>query len=684
MARYRPSRFLRWIRAGLAVAAYLVVVAGVAELDIDAGVAPPWAVLAVPPFVYVVFSILFVRRSSVAQRLVWTGAACIVHLLLGTCAALMFLTTASLAPLPALALAFTHLAPTPALTLLATPFVLAPLRRRVLPSRAPSRVDRATRVPVPALAPVSTATPFAREARQRDGATAPAPPVAAPAPEPPRAPAHPAPADDRVIRVSFDRVASQLPAEAFVLPFERLAESLREPHVLLIPRRMVMQQLPNGAVEIEWPVVAAQFPALGLGMSEVEFRKQYPDLKLSLPVEELLRQLPDDILDVPDAPRIAGLEKFPAPFEPYAADDPRVVARAATEAAAPPAPLEPPIPSVETAAVPSVERPATPSGSERPSTPFVKPAAAAPSVSAPPAPPSAPPPSPRVPTATPIAESSSPQIAAPTPVAAEPPAPRVAVTPARIAPVAPPPPPRERVDRDTLARLAAAFANVGTFDVWCGAVDDVPLIAFVGPNVARDAVTALAARLAGLLGDAAGEQVTVRTARAGVVVTAAPTPLVVAVRRPGAPLALLELRAARAAALAGPTVSVGAAPSRTLSAVAVEPRVAGVASALPSFGGVEASVLDEPRGARVYVFREPGREAERVAALALAAWEGCRRAGNAELGTLVSIVFRQGRRRMLVRPVGGGDALLAAAGPVTRPGRAWREADRAAVALEAH
>jgi len=64
-------------------------------------------------------------------------------------------------------------------------------------------------------------------------------------------------------------------------------------------------------------------------------------------------------------------------------------------------------------------------------------------------------------------------------------------------------------------------------------------------------------------------------------------------------------------------------------------------------------------------------------------WEGLGRARDADLGALVSVVFRQGRRRILVRSLGGrGTALLAAAGPVARPGRAWREVDRAAAALE--
>ena len=114
----------------------------------------------------------------------------------------------------------------------------------------------------------------------------------------------------------------------------------------------------------------------------------------------------------------------------------------------------------------------------------------------------------------------------------------------------------------------------------------------------------------------------------------------------------------------------------------VEPRVAGIAGTLSSFGAVEPAVLSHGGGGRVYVFREPGQEAERIASLALAAWDGFGRAA-AELGPVVSIVFRQGRRRMLVRPVGADSTLLAAAGPVARPGRAWRDAERAAIALEA-
>jgi hypothetical protein len=99
---------------------------------------------------------------------------------------------------------------------------------------------------------------------------------------------------------------------------------------------------------------------------------------------------------------------------------------------------------------------------------------------------------------------------------------------------------------------------------------------------------------------------------------------------------------------------------------------------------VEPAVLTDAGGtARVYVFREPGREAEHLGELALAVWEGLGRTGDGELGALVSVIFRQGRRRILVRSLAGrGTTLLAAAGPVAQPGRAWREVDRAAAALE--
>jgi hypothetical protein len=269
-------------------------------------------------------------------------------------------------------------------------------------------------------------------------------------------------------------------------------------------------------------------------------------------------------------------------------------------------------------------------------------------------------------------------ITPPPPLASPPPTPVVPpVSAARREPAS------DVVSRDVIARLAACLTGTGTFESWAGIVEGTTLVAFVGPTMPRDAVTAFGARIAGLLGSAAGEQVTVRTARAAIVVSAAPTPVVVAARRPGAPVALLELRASRAASLVGRADEGAALPVRALAALTVEPRVAGLARTLAGFGLVEPAVLSDASGAaRVYVFREPGHEAEHLGALALAVWDIVGRTHD-DLGALVSVVFRQGRRRIFVRPVGGrGTTLLAAAGLVARPGRAWRDADRAAMALE--
>jgi hypothetical protein len=549
----------------------------------------------------------------------------------------------------------------------------------VLAPRPAPRVDRAARPPQFFAPPATPSeTPFAREARRREPAAEPAPaPVVeapAPAPEPP--------VDDAVVRVRFERVADQLPAGVFTLPLDRVAEGLREPHWLIVPRRLVVAQLSEGAVQVEWAVVASQFPTLALAITDIEFRRRYPDLKLTLPMDDLLRQLPRGVLETGGAPTlIPGLDAFPPPFRPLAAP------RDAPEPSASPAGDAPDLPPGLVVASPA----ATPAAAPVPVAP-------APSPVAPPAPAPFVPPVPAPVVAPVIVEASATVVAPPPPIvtAAPPivpiappavaPLPVAAVVEPPAAPSAPVLAPPEVLDRDTLARLAACFAGAGTFESWSGVTDGVALVAFLAPILPRDSVMAVAARVAGLLGAAAGEQVTVRTAHAAIVVSAAPTPVVVAARRPGAPVALLELRGARAAALVGRAGEGRALPERALSAVPVEPGVADVAGVLGAFGDVEPAVLADARaGARVYVFRERGREAEHLGALALAAWEGLARTRDAALGALVSIVFGQGRRRILVRPLDSarGTVLLAAAGPVAHPGRAWRAADRAAAALGA-
>jgi hypothetical protein len=123
-----------------------------------------------------------------------------------------------------------------------------------------------------------------------------------------------------VMRVSFDRVAGQLPAEAFQVPLARIGPSLTEPGHLLIPRPLVLAQLAEGFVRAEWKVVAEQFPRHMLSLTDVEVAARLADGHLVLPLDELVSQLPRDLL-APSGPPIQAesIESVPAPFQPVSA-----------------------------------------------------------------------------------------------------------------------------------------------------------------------------------------------------------------------------------------------------------------------------------------------------------------------------------------------------------------------------
>jgi hypothetical protein len=335
----------------------------------------------------------------------------------------------------------------------------------------------------------------------------------------------------------------------------RLGESLKEPHTLLVPRRVVLAQMRAGGIAVDWQTIAAQFPELALGMSAADFRHQYPDLTLSLPVDEVLAQLPPDTMALASAV--------------LSADGSTVSSRA------------------------------------------------------------------------------------------EPPA-------------SPGPPPAE------WSRIIEAFSGAGVFQAAFEPAAGRPLVSLVEPGLERSAVAACAGALVRIV-DGHGEVITARTARAVVVLAVGPIGVLAAARRPGVPAALLELRAVRAAA-AGDARAVAAPPSprRPLEPRRVAAGMASAARALASFGAVRPAVFAD-RSARVYVFSADERAA---AALGERALTVCAALNDAwELGPLVSVTFRRGGELTLVRPLAGGGA-LAATGPVTRPGRAHRDADRAAAVLE--
>ena len=111
----------------------------------------------------------------------------------------------------------------------------------------------------------------------------------------------------------------------------------------------------------------------------------------------------------------------------------------------------------------------------------------------------------------------------------------------------------------------------------------------------------------------------------------------------------------------------------------MEDRIAAAAHLLVSFGPVTPAAFAH-RGTPIYVF---GRREGDAAMLAARALDLCEALGEGgKLGRLVSLTVRRGMEWTVVRPLAGGTAVLAATGPVTRPGRAHREAERAAAMLE--
>jgi hypothetical protein len=552
-------------------------------------------------------------------------------------------------------------------------------------------------------------------------AAPPAPKVASPTPRAAGTPrvAPPASADETtsapepVVRVPFDRVADQLPPDVFTLPPARLGESLHEPHVLLVPRRLILPQLGEGAVEIPWTLVDGQFPDLAFAMPQAEVRRRFPGWVLSLPMDEVVRQIPLDTFRVQGpAADLSDISDFPAPFTP-----------------GPPEPEEPaapetPAPVVKAERVPVVTPPPLPVVAAEtpvvvPEVLFVPEPSPAPVVAAVPAPPApgvaataVTPPAPVAPVVAPARVAPPPPAvqaappASPAPGAA--PAP-VAPRPAAVVPAvgAPPPVPREPKpappaaaaaavadeEADALGRaLAPSLTALGAFDWQAWRVEGRLVASFVPRALPREAIDRLVVRAAPLVERLASwgiEQMTIRTAHLAFVLTplGARGCLGTTVRR-GGTVAMLELLSTRAARATGAAVRAASAIAFP-SVATTPPRGANggeVARALAAFGPIASSVAEaEGAAPSVYVFA--GQDQAVLAGAARAVHEELIAHHNAEaLGRLESVVLRRGRERAVVRPLqrsAGAPAVLAAAGEVALAGRAHRAAAQAATLLEA-
>lgn len=581
---------------------------------------------------------------------------------------------------------------------------------------APSRVEEPLApAPVPLRAPESAVRPVTA------GAAVPPPPAF----------------DGPTVRVSFSRVAPEMPTECFSVPLEQVAERMHQPGALLVPQFLVLPQLAEGLIRVKWDVVAAQFPRDLLTVADADMMARLPN-GISLPLDEVIAQVPSDLFLIGgSAVDVRGLESFPAPFQPLVSDPaPEPPKAVPVERPAPPAEPEPVVvaPSdlaepepvtVVTADVAMEEGPPTPretvevelpitpetrvgveSGSaesrvdEHPvmSAPVADPEPEATSVGEPewsrpqaPEPIVAPPVELEVP-APPVVKASEPL--------AEPEPPRVATSWRDIAPPAPIPAAiaAGTVEIAQARRIVAMLAPVASFDVNIQSMEGVTVIALAAPAVAQEIPVAVAGIALPLLTDRRApwplDQITLRGADTALVLT----PLdgsgdrgsVLAAATPrGGGLALLEILCRRAAGDRAHGAVISAADGfpgggRGLVASATPERAAGLASTLTAFGAVTASVLRDTGGeGLLYFFLPAEADVPMVGALAQELQAVMRKAVGSG-AAFRTAVLRAGSTFLVIQPeeVGHGRSIVVVAGgEVTRPGLAYRQVERATAAL---
>jgi hypothetical protein len=305
---------------------------------------PWWIAQAVPPILYGALTLFCGRRLSAMRWLVLSLLLWTVHITLG------FVTQLATDP--------SRLFPPPPVpAILWVPLLLFPLRdvfrgastapvargrsanlrvtpvasvrpeavRPAKPTAAVAAPRETVAAPLQAVKQQAPARPTPKVVPSETPVSRPAPPRAAGTERPPTSPARAEIADDasgEMVRVSFNRIAEQLPVNSFRLPLDRIAASLREPGSLLVPQQLVRAQLLEGVVRVRWDVVSDQFPQQ-LGLTDAEIGGRLSDGQLVLPLDEIVSQLPRDLFVLRNPPLdLTGIENFPEPFQPLSANQP--------------------------------------------------------------------------------------------------------------------------------------------------------------------------------------------------------------------------------------------------------------------------------------------------------------------------------------------------------------------------
>jgi hypothetical protein len=591
------------------------------------------------------------------------------------------------------------------------------------PAPAPQVVEAAVET-LPAVSPEPVAVvPPAAPPRVAEPARSAPEPIRMPEPSPAGVAALSGEIGEPTVRISFGRVASEIPAEVFRVPLERVAEQMRQPGSLLIPQSLVVPQLAEGLIQVSWEVVAAQFPRDQMTVSDAEMVERLPN-GIRLPLDEVIRQVPPDLfMTGGPAVDVRGLESFPAPFQPLVSDPAPAPPPAEAPAAVvdpEPAPVAGVVELVEREAVavtgvaaediPAPSAMAEPAPSIEVTAPaivetdldgrLVRPAPGLDAVAAMPEPMSEPVVG-AEPTGVETERLPAPILASPSRRAVEPAiANDPGAWPDMTAPRAPIPVPAAAGSAETAEarRIAALLAPIASFDASVQVMEGVTVFAMAAPTVAPETAVAVAGLALPLLTDRRApwsvDQITLRGPETALVLT----PLggrsdrgpVLAVAAPrGGALALLEILCRRAqgdrgrgtAAPAPDTVSVA---GRRLVPAALPARAAGLTSSMTAFGAVSASVLRDAEGEGVlYFFLPSGGDAPAVAAFAQDLQTVMRKAAGS--GALFrTAVLRCGNTFLVIQPeeIGHGRSIVVVAGgEVTRPGLAYRQVERATAML---
>ena len=690
---------------------------------------PWWGALVAPALVYTLLVVICCPRASTLQAIGIVALLFVAHAMLASATGVVYATVMALPYPAAFAVAAWEYLPAPLLQLFCVSLLVLPFRAMYAPRRARRRGSVSVSLAVAAAAePRLDAFPV--ETPETAPAPLPepsAPAVAAPEPSPPSPISGGAPRGgervEEVVSIPFSRIADQLPAGVFTIPPDRLGANLLEPGHLLVPTRIVVPQLADGAVSVSWDEVADQFPRHALAVNEATVRDRLPEGRIVLPLDEIVRRLPPEMFAASTpAVDVQGIERFPLPFRPFEADTvetvepppppPAPAAAAALPSVEPVVEAEPPAPleQVAEAPAPHAELEAEPPLAD--STDFVPSFLSAESeIEYGLVPPAA---------FEEQLDAIESEPVEPAPVELHqvaPPAlePLFVETewPAAPAPIEPPvleaPRPTLPLTEDRLRQsrnLAAVLTPFGALEVASTSIEGVTLFTFNSSVLPTASVLRTAAcTLRFLMSGQAPwtvDQLTVRRERGVIILTPLGTvdsggPVMVAsVGRVGS-LAMLELvclKAAREHRLAYPAPPARREPSEGAgSGSQYETRDSGalslgfLAGDLNAFGRVAPTVLrDSAGGAEVCVFLAPGEDSRAVAGFSVDVCRALTLGGDEPaLGALQSVVFRLGERRLVVRPVKGApgrfSVLVAAGESVDRPGLAHRQLERAAVLL---